>query len=250
MSPSSTVVAGHAVGDGLRDRVRLLVDLLEHEGLVAALLGGVLVPVDLLDLALLLGAAEGSRKRVPCGGHDDDLVVLDQLHAARLGQEGGDRRGDEALAVADAHHQRALLARADEHLGLVGATWRRRRSGRAARRRRRAPPRSGRRRSGGRSGGRRPRRRSRSVKLAPSARSRSRSSVQFSTMPLSTMCTRRELSSCGWAFASVTRPCVAQRVWPMPVVAVGKWPFTRAATASRQVLRDCRRHARSRSSRW
>jgi hypothetical protein len=36
----------------LRDGVRLLVDLLEHEGLVAALLGLLGVPIDLVDLAL------------------------------------------------------------------------------------------------------------------------------------------------------------------------------------------------------
>ena len=28
---------------------------------------------------------------------------------------------------------------------------------------------------------------------------------------------------CGWAFWSVGPPCVAQRVWPMPVVAPGRW---------------------------
>ena len=43
---------GEPVGDRLGDRVGLLVDLLQHEGLVAALLGRLLVPGDLLDLAL------------------------------------------------------------------------------------------------------------------------------------------------------------------------------------------------------
>src|ERR1700750_2811858 len=38
-------------------------------------------------------------------------------------------------------------------------------------------------------------------------------------MPLTTTWTRSVVSKCGWAFSSVTRPCVAQRVWPMPVVA-------------------------------
>ena len=33
-------------------------------------------------------------------------------------------------------------------------------------------------------------------------------------------------SPCGWAFSSVTRPWVAQRVWPSPIVAGG------AATAT------------------
>ena len=46
------VRADRAVGDRLRDSVRLLVDLLEHERLEAALLGGVGVPVDLVRLAL------------------------------------------------------------------------------------------------------------------------------------------------------------------------------------------------------
>ena len=40
------------------------------------------------------------------------------------------------------------------------------------------------------------------------------------------MWTRSELSLCGWAFSSVTRPWVAQRVWATPVVAGG------AATAT------------------
>src|SRR3954468_5881575 len=35
------------------------------------------------------------------------------------------------------------------------------------------------------------------------------------------MWTRLSSSKCGWAFSSVTRLCVAQRVWPMPVVAGG-----------------------------
>ncbi len=45
------VAARNAIGDRLGHGVRLFVDLLEHERLVAALLGGLLVPVDLLDLA-------------------------------------------------------------------------------------------------------------------------------------------------------------------------------------------------------
>ena len=114
------VGAQRAVGDRLGDGVGLLVDLLEHERLVAALLGGLLVPVDARDLALdrrAVGLQERRRRRA----HDDDLVVLDELHVARVGEEGGDRGGEELLAVAAADDQRALLARADERVGLVGA---------------------------------------------------------------------------------------------------------------------------------
>jgi hypothetical protein len=92
---------------------------LEHEGLVAALLGGLLAPVDLVDGALdrLAGGAE---ELDAVAADDDDLVVLDQLHVAGVREEGGDRGGEELLAVAAADDQRALLARADQQLGLVG----------------------------------------------------------------------------------------------------------------------------------
>ncbi len=39
-------------------------------------------------------------------------------------------------------------------------------------------------------------------------------------MPLWTMAMRPVQSRCGWAFLSVGAPCVAQRVWAMPVVPV------------------------------
>ena len=129
-------------------------------------------------------------KRAPSGGDLDDLAVLDELHAAGLGQEGRDRGGDEALALAQAHHQRALLAGAHEHARVVG----RHRDERvvaaqlvvglahglgevavsrccAIRCATTSASVS-------------------EVNSAPSAASRSRSSVQFSTIPLSTMCTR------------------------------------------------------------
>ena len=139
-----------AVGDRLGDRVGLLVDLLEHERLVAALLGGLLVPVDLLDLAL------DSARRRACMNVDavrarsTTISPFSMNWTRRVSrEEGGDRGGEELLAVAAADDQRALLARADEHVGLVERSSRRTRSGPRARRRRRARPRRGRRRPGG-----------------------------------------------------------------------------------------------------
>src|SRR3954451_17249529 len=38
-------------------------------------------------------------------------------------------------------------------------------------------------------------------------------------MPFTTTCTAPVVSKCGWALHSLTRPCVAHRVWTMPVVA-------------------------------
>ena len=46
---------------------------------------------------------------------------------------------------------------------------------------------------------------------------------------------RSEVSQCGCAFAWVTRPWVAQRVWPIPVEPF-RCPFD-AATASRRCWR-------------
>ncbi len=113
------VGAGRAVGDRLGHCVRLLVDLLEHERLVAALLCLLGIPVDPLDRAVD-GRAGGGEELDALGPDDDDLVVEDVLDVARVGEEGGDPGSEELLAVAAADDQRALLARADDHAGLVG----------------------------------------------------------------------------------------------------------------------------------
>ena len=54
---------------------------------------------------------------------------------------------------------------------------------------------------------------------------------------------RSEQSLCGWAFSSVTRPWVAQRVWATPVVAGG------AATATPPPSSACSATAARRLSR-
>ena len=114
------VTAGGAIGDRLGDRIGLFVDLLEHERLIAALLGGVLVPVDRLHGPLeRLTRGRGDHDLV--GPQDDDLVVVEELHAPRLPQERGHGRGDELLSLAAPDDQRALPARSDEHVGLVEA---------------------------------------------------------------------------------------------------------------------------------
>ena len=120
MSPELHARLAQPVGDRLGHGVRLLVDLLEHEGLVAALLGGLLVPVDLCRPRARSRSPSGVEEPRALGRDRHDLAVVDQLHAAGLGHERGDGGGDEALAVAEAHHQRALLAGAHQHVGLVG----------------------------------------------------------------------------------------------------------------------------------
>ena len=106
------------VADRLLDRVRLLVDLLEHERLEAALLGRLDVPVDLVDVPEDLLAVDRPEGR-PLRPHGDDLVVLDDLDALRVAQERGRRGREEHLPLADAHEQRALVPRADEQLRVL-----------------------------------------------------------------------------------------------------------------------------------
>ena len=54
--------------------------------------------------------------------------------------------------------------------------------------------------------------------FAPLPSSSSRSSRKFSMMPLCTTASRSV--ACGWALVSFGSPCVAQRVWPMPIVPI------------------------------
>jgi hypothetical protein len=106
------------VAERLLDGVRLLVDLLQHERLVAALLRDLVVPVDLQHVALDLAALDADEAGA-VGGDRDDLAVLDQLELPRLRDEGGDHRSEEHLAVADADDEWALKPRADEEIRLV-----------------------------------------------------------------------------------------------------------------------------------
>jgi hypothetical protein len=80
-----------AAAEGLPDRRRLLLDLLEHEELVAALLGGVGVPVDVVALAVDDAPSEVG-DRDAAATHLDDLVLLDRTRLAGVRDERGDVR--------------------------------------------------------------------------------------------------------------------------------------------------------------
>ena len=109
----------HAVADRLGDGVGLLVDLLQHERLEAGLLGALVVPVELDQLALDRAAVVGAHEPGAVRGDRDEVAVLREVHLARLAQEGGRVRGEEGLATADADDERALMARADEQARVV-----------------------------------------------------------------------------------------------------------------------------------
>ena len=109
----------HAIADRLREPFGLLVDLLEHERLVARALGDLLVPVDLVHLRLDRVAALRLDVRHAVGPQVDDDTVVGILDAARLGQERGQVGREEVLAAAETDDQRRLMPDCDEPLRLV-----------------------------------------------------------------------------------------------------------------------------------
>ena len=111
-------VAGDAAGDGRAERDRLLVHLLEHEMVVAALLGGLQRPGD-------RGDDPFARRAVDAGDLDargmevDHVALLEEDHLVRVGEDGRDVAGQERLAVADPDDERHVHPGADEPVGLA-----------------------------------------------------------------------------------------------------------------------------------
>ena len=208
--------AEQRVGDGLR----LLVDLLEHEVVVAALLGGRQVPVDVV-------LAHLARVAVEVGDGDavaaqlDDLVLAELDRVAGVRDERRDVGGEEVLALAAPDDQRRVAPGADHDVGGVGVDGDQGEGAlepaadaRASPRRARPSPPSG---TPPRAGARPPRCRCRCASSWPRASSSARSGAKFSMMPLWMTATVPVQSTCGWALRSLGAPWVAQRVWPMPV---------------------------------
>ena len=224
-SPRLGEPAEQRVGDGLR----LLGDLLEHEVVVAALLGGARRPSRCGSPCRSAGAPSKSVISMPSGGDQDDLVLAQLDRLAGVLDERGDVAGEEVLAVAAADDERRVAPGADDRAGRVGvdgeqgeralqpaadAAHAPRRA--AAGRRRRRPRAASRSSAASRCAAH-----SVSVSLAnstPVASSSARSLAKFSMMPLWITATRPSADRCGWALRSVGPPWVAQRVWPMPVV--------------------------------
>ena len=93
-------------------------DLLEHEVRVAALLRGLGGPQDRVDdplerRAVAVGEHRGSRPQI------GNVAVLHEHDLLGVRHDRGRVRGQERLALADAHDQRRIEPRADQSLGLV-----------------------------------------------------------------------------------------------------------------------------------
>ena len=107
-----------AAEGGVADGAGLLVDLLEHEVLVAGFFGLDGVPLDALDLegegvVVEVGEADAG------GGEDGDFAVLEEVDVAGVVEDAGDVGGEEELALADAEDGRRAHAGGDEGVGGV-----------------------------------------------------------------------------------------------------------------------------------
>ena len=105
-------------GDALAQRLGLLVDLLEHEMLVAALLGRLGRPVDGRHGALERDAGDVRHGDAP-RSEIRDVAVLEEDDLVGVGQDRRDVGGEEALAVAEPDDERHVLAGADQAIALA-----------------------------------------------------------------------------------------------------------------------------------
>ena len=112
-------VEGDAAEGGVADGARLLVDLLEHEVLVAGLFGLDGVPGDALEFQVA-GVAVEVGEGDAGGGEDGDFVVGEEVDVAGVVEDAGDVGGEEEFAVAEAEDDGRAHAGGDELVGLVG----------------------------------------------------------------------------------------------------------------------------------
>ena len=121
MSSSCERAVPDALADRLRDRLGLLVDLLQHERLVALLLGSLVVPVD-LDLLALDLVARHVEEACAFRGDRDDLAVLDDWTRRVWRRKAAIDEARNDLAVTETDDERALETSADEQTGMVPVT--------------------------------------------------------------------------------------------------------------------------------
>ncbi len=109
----------HAPQHGIADGAGLLVDLLEHEMLVAALFGQDGVPEDMRDLAFH-GAPFEIAQPHTLGGEHGQVAVAEEEHVAGVAEDGGHVGGNEVFAVTQPDDDRGAGARGHD-LVRIGA---------------------------------------------------------------------------------------------------------------------------------
>ena len=116
---------GHALGQRVGDGARLLVDFLEHEVAVLALLGRIGRQLALAHRAL--GGVAVLVEHLDRGAANvGDVAFFEEHEAAGHRQQRRDVRGHEVFVDAQTHDHRATFARQDDALGLRLADYRQR----------------------------------------------------------------------------------------------------------------------------
>ena len=104
----------HAATHTVRQTLRLLEDLLQHEVRIATLLNLSEVDVHRLHLQLLILAEDVHHVQVLSQTDHGYIAVLQIHHLVRIFHDGAGVGTQEELILADAHHQRTLLAGGDD----------------------------------------------------------------------------------------------------------------------------------------
>ena len=100
------------------DRRRLLVNFLEHEVLISALLSHDRIPCDLVELwlAFLAGGIEEANS---IGRHDSNLMFIEEENRSRVREHGRNIRRNESFAINAAHDDWSALANGDDLLRII-----------------------------------------------------------------------------------------------------------------------------------
>ena len=207
--------------EGVAHRLGLLVDLLEHEEVVAALLGGVGVPVDVVGLALDRRAVEVGDATPPRRTSTTwswSTARASRVCAMKAVTSEPTKFSPSPRPTTSGRLRRAATTRSGSARCDTTRTNEPSRSRQTLRTEAARSPRSGRRRSAPPAGARRPRCRCRCAARARARRGRRRAPRSSRSCRCARRRRRRRSRSCGWALRSVGGPCVAQRVWPMASV--------------------------------
>ena len=111
------LIACNALTHRIAHSFGLLVDLLEHEMLIAALLRRFRIPRHFKDF-LLHRFARAIRDLDAVLADNRKLTVTENIGAARARNDGGNIRGDEVFPLTETDDERIVLFRANEHIGM------------------------------------------------------------------------------------------------------------------------------------
>ncbi len=105
-------ILSNALAHRVADSLRLLVDFLEHEVLIAALLSSFGIPVDFENL-LRHRLAVAIRDLDSILRNDSKLTIVEDVRAARVRNDSWNIGSDEVLTFADTDDEWVILFRAD-----------------------------------------------------------------------------------------------------------------------------------------